>query len=221
MPFWIGVNNIARKVIAPYIGVGGKARRVMKGYIGVGGKARVFYDYLDDIDHIEVAFTGVSLLTNTSSEGGTMVASGKSAFRNAGGVLALDGANVTFGLGSSVPAVYTAYFYWKIRVVLKGDCRISLNYPRVNDSKTGVCAIATSNYSHTGSYWWYPYIYDGTDWMNDQPPYSYSYNYVSDSCLLRQTQRVASGSVQCKYTFGNVTFNGRTYTPTFVDEIPA
>lgn len=221
MPFWTGIGGKARQIIAPYIGVGGKARRVMRAYIGIGEKARLFYTYLDDIDHIEVEYTDVSLYTTTTGEGGQLVASGKSAFRNAGGIITLSGGSVTFGTGSSVPANYVAYFHWRINAVLKGGYKVSLNYPRANDSKTGVCAISTSNYSHSGSSWYWPFIYDGTNWKNDEPPYSYSYNYVSDGCLLRQTQRVNNGSTQCTFTFGNVTLNGKTYTPTYVDNTPA
>ena len=37
---YVGINNIARRVIKGYVGINGVARKIMKAYIGVGGVAR-------------------------------------------------------------------------------------------------------------------------------------------------------------------------------------
>ena len=37
---YIGVDDIARKVLKGYIGVDGTARKIKKAYIGIGGVAR-------------------------------------------------------------------------------------------------------------------------------------------------------------------------------------
>ena len=44
MSIYIGVNGIARKVIAAYIGVNGVARKITNGFIGINGITRQFYE---------------------------------------------------------------------------------------------------------------------------------------------------------------------------------
>lgn len=42
--FYIGINNIARKIKKAYIGVDGEARKIKKIYIGVDSVAQLFYE---------------------------------------------------------------------------------------------------------------------------------------------------------------------------------
>lgn len=220
MPFWTGINGKAKQILAPFVGVGGKARRVVKGYIGVGNKAKLFYDYLDHIDHVEIDYTGFALWTTNSQAGGTKVAEGKSATIAKGGILTLSGGVVTVGI-QNCPKEYCVYFYWKAYLVLKDGNKISLAFPHTNDSKTATYPITVNNLSYTGSRYYYPWVYLDNDLWNDGPPFTKTAQYTSDACFIRQHAYSDNNKTSYVYTFGNVTFNGVTYTTTFGDMIPA
>lgn len=66
----IGIGGVARQVRALYIGIAGKARRIRKAYIGVNGVAHKIYDYLDDIDHIEIQFNRCACYTSDNQDEG-------------------------------------------------------------------------------------------------------------------------------------------------------
>ena len=220
MAFWKGIAGKARKIIAPYFGVSGKARRVVRAWIGVGGKARLFYIYLDDIDRIEVELYSWTLYTNTTSEGGTLVASGKSAVGSNGGALSISGREITMGI-SGRPANYVLYCNFRYWIVLKGGTKLALTYP-VSDSKVASATITKGSFSHSGREYWYPTVHLFGNQHYDETSGTWTHE-ASDSYqgLFRLGVYTANQTVSCKLTFGSVTLNGSTYTPTINDNRPA
>ena len=229
MPFWTGIAGKAREIIAPYFGVGGKARRVMNGYVGVNGKARLFYTYLDDIDHIEAEFTSVSVYTNITSSGGTLVCTGKTACaNNERATVSISGNTVTIELnGTAAERTFYAYFqYW---IVLKGGYKVRLDYAKTNDNKTITAVISWSDF-YTSRTSWYYYLYYWLLGDDDCPIESVSQNASGTDTVtlssgysggMREKSYYANQVMRHKITFGTVTIGGKAFSVTVVDNIAA
>lgn len=236
MPFWTGIAGKARRIIAPFIGVGGKARRVMKGYIGVGGKARVFYDYLDDIDHVEIEFYDLQYYTKHSTDGGTKLAEGKTACANYGSSITLSESSgvvtahlyakgTTTNYGDSTDWCYGGlYTHYRLWAVLKGGYKLRLDYPKTNDSKTITLTGTVGNFRHTGSYYWYPYVW----LLGDTDTFSRSVSKTATVTLLSGYSGGASmftyysgGYGEYDLTFNSPVIGGKTYLLKLKDSIAA
>ena len=224
MPFWTGIAGKARRIIAPFIGVGGKARRVMKGYIGVGGKARIFYDYLDDIDHVEIDFTSIAGWTNISSQGGTQVWSGAS---HMAGNATLGISGTTFsGENLSGSSALVVYIYFNLYAVLKDGYKLRMNYPYTNDSKgTSVTITQTSNNSPYGGeyYTWLYMSFDGNNdgfYKREQTNTSIVFNWANSSSSFSGMFRLYRG-YKAGYRVDKATINGVDYSVTVVNNLSA
>lgn len=229
MPFWTGIAGKARSIIAPYFGVGGKARRVVNGYIGVGGKARLFYTYLDDIDHVEVEFTSVSVYTNNTSDGGTLVCTGKTACaNNERATVAFNGNSATIEINGTV-ADRTFYAYFQYWIVLKDGNKIRLYYAKTADGQTVTAVISWSNFytSRTSCYY---YLYYWLLGDSDCPIENVSQNASGTETVtllsgysggMREMSYYANQVMRHTITFGTVTIGGVAYNVTVVDNIAA
>ena len=233
---YIGDSNKARKVQAPYIGVGGKSRRVLKGYVGVSDKARLFYDYLDDIDHVEIEFYDLQYYTKHSTNGGTKLADGKAACANYGSSISLSESSgvvtahlyakgTTTNYGDSTDKCYGGlYTHFRFWAVLKGGYKLRLDYPKTNDSKAITLSGTIGNFRHTGSYYWYPYVW----LLGDTDTFSESISKTATVTLLSGYSGGASmfnwysgGYAEYDLTFKSPVIGGKTYTLKLKDSIAA
>lgn len=214
---FIGVSGKARNVNSPYVGVNGKSRRVLKGYIGVGGKARCFYDYLNDIDHVECEFYSVTGWTNISSSGGTKIWEGANAM---GSNAALNVSGNTFnGINNSGSNAEVVYFNARLYAVLKGGYKLRLDYPYSSDNK-GVSLTITQTASNqpsgdTYGIWLFVGGDDDNDGFYRRSQTNTSIEFVWDtnsySVMFRLYRRYSAG-----FRIDKATINGRDYSVTVV-----
>lgn len=217
---YIGDNSKARKVVAPYIGVSGTARRVLKGYVGVSDKARLFYSYLDDIDHVECEFYSVTGYTDITSQGGTKIWSGTSGMGSNASFS--NGSNTFTGSNNSGSNAKIVYIYFRFWAVLKGGYKLRMNYPYSTDGKgVSVTITQTSNTSPSGETygtWLFLSPDDDNDGFysrsqnNSAIVFNWEQSTTSYSGFLRLYKNRSAG-----YRIDKATINGKDYSVTVVN----
>lgn len=214
---FIGVGGKARNVNAPYVGVGGKSRRVLKGYIGVGGKARCFYDYLNDIDHVECEFYSVAGYTEVTSSGGTKIWEGANAM---GSNAALNVSGNTFdGINNSGSNAYVVYFNARLYAVLKGGYKLRLDYPYSSDNKGVSLTVTQTACNQPSSEEYGTWFYVSADNSNQgfyrrsQNNTSIAFNWGNSNygCQFRLYRARSAG-----FRIDKATINGIDYSVTVV-----
>lgn len=236
MPFWTGVDNKARQVIAPFIGVGNKARRVLKGYEGVDNKAHLFYDYLDEISYIEIDFVDFQYYSNFSTYGGVRLANGKAACASYGSSITLTetsgvvkahlyakGTTTNYGT-SEEPCYGGVYTHFNFYAVLRDGFRLRLDFPKTNDAKNVTVSGTLANFSRTGSMYWYPFIW----LLGDTDTFSSSTSKTATITLLsgysggaNQFTWYSGGYAQYDISFQSPVIGTKAYTLKLRDSIAA